>query len=295
MGPDRSYRAHVTRVVRPADRRRPDAAGAERSGAPAHALARLQRSAGNRAVGRILARAPDTPSIKVRNGSKLKAAEFVAALKRNDKVPKWLKSAVSAKGDQILLSGELKPPSDKIWLFDETFAKAFAVRDWEITTAKSTIQVTDKGWRQMVVPDLGGERLGTWMKTGRDQVEFSSDPLFSQEAEAIYGWTIPRTAISSDKEKHNLIVIVTEIEVTRADGKTKTFTPGPDQVAEAIIHEIGIHAGRISSGLSDVHDGSAVIREVADQIGGFFRKAGDSGDLELGQTSKDIFKFAGGK
>jgi hypothetical protein len=36
-----------------------------------------------------------------------------------------------------------------------------------------------------------------------------------------------------------------------------------------------------------------VIREVSEQIGGFFRKAGDSGDLELGQTSKDIRKFVG--
>ena len=255
---------------------------------------RLQQAAGNRAVGRVLARAP-AKAITVRKGSKLSAADFVSVLKRNDKVPKWLKSAVSAKGDQILLSGDLKPPSDKIWLFDESFAKAFAAGSWEITTGKATIEVTDKGWRQVVVPDLGGERIGTWMKTGPDQVEFSNDRLFSQDAEAIYGWTVPRTAISSDKAKHDLIVIVTEIEVTNPEGKTKTFKPGPDQLAEAIIHEIGIHAGRISAGQSDVHDSSAVIREVSEQIGGFFRKAGDSGDLELGQTSKDIRRFAGAR
>jgi hypothetical protein len=44
-----------------------------------------------------------------------------------------------------------------------------------------------------------------------------------------------------------------------------------------------------------VHDGSAVIREVSDQIGGFFRKAGDSGDLQVGQTSRDILKFVGAR
>jgi hypothetical protein len=295
MGADRSYRQHVSRASARNARRRSEAAEAERRPTGANAIARLQRTAGNRAVGRLLARAPDTPSITVRKGSKLSAADFVAALKRNDKVPKWLKTAVSSKGDQILLSGDLKPPSDRIWLFDESFAKAFAARDWDITTAKSTIQVTDAGWKQIVVPDLGGERIGTWMKTGPDEIEFSTDRLVSQDAEAIYGWTVPRTAISSDKAKHNLIVIVTEIEITRADGKTKTFKPGPDAVAEAIVHEIGIHAGRISAGLPDVHDGSAVIREAADQIGGFFRKAGDSGDLELGQTSKDILKFVGAK
>jgi hypothetical protein len=155
--------------------------------------------------------------------------------------------------------------------------------------------VTDTGWRQVVVPDLGGERIGSWMKTGPDEIEFSTDRLFSHDPEAIYGWTVPRTAISSDKAKHDLIVIVTEIEVTNKDGRTKTFKPGPDQIAEAFIHEIGIHAGRITAGQSDVHDSSAVIREVSEQIGGFFRKAGDSGDLELGQTSKDLRKFVGAK
>jgi len=273
---------------------RPEAVETERRTSAANALVRLQQAAGNRAVGRVLARAP-AKQITVRKGSKLSAADFVSALKRNDRAPKWLTGALSAKGDAILLSGDLKPPSDRIWLFDESFAKAFAAGSWEITTGKATITVTDKGWRQYVVPDLGGERTGTWMKTGPDVVEFSPDPLFSGEAEAIYGWTVPRTGFSSDKAKHDLIVIVTEIEVTNRDGRTRTFKPGPDQIAEAIIHEIGIHAGRISAGQSDVHDGSAVIREAADQIGGFFRKAGDSGDLEAGQTSKNIRKFVGVK
>ena len=280
----------MERALEPGRQRRPSTT--EQRPSRANALVRLQQAAGNRAVGRVLARAP-AKQITVHKGSKLSAADFVSALKRNDKAPKWLTKALSAKGDAILLSGDLRPPSDKIWLFDESFAKAFAAGTWEITTGKATIEVTDKGWRQIVTPDLGGGRLGSWMKVGRDEVEFSPEPLHSEDAEAIYGWTVPRTAISSDKAKHDLIVIVTEIEVTK-DGRTKTFKPGPDQIAEAFIHEIGIHAGRITAGQSDVHDGSAVIREVSEQIGGFFRKSGDSGDLELGQTSKDIRRFAGG-
>jgi hypothetical protein len=282
----------VERVAKPGRQRRSETS--EQRASPVNALVRLQQAAGNRALGRVLARAP-ARQITVHKGSKLSAADFVSALKRNDKAPKWLTKELSAKGDAILLSGDLKPPSDRIWLFDESFAKAFAPGTWEITTAKATIEVTDKGWRQVVVPDLGGGRLGSWMKIGRDEVEFSPEPLFSQESEAIYGWTVPRTAINSDKAKHDLIVIVTEIDVTNKDGRTKTFKPGPDQIAEAFIHEIGIHAGRITAGQSDVHDGSAVISEVSEQIGGFFRKAGDSGDLELGQTSKDIRRFAGVK
>jgi hypothetical protein len=284
----------MARVAARDRRLRPEAVETERRASAANALVRLQQAAGNRAVGRVLARAP-AKQITVRKGSKLSAADFVSVLKKNQKVPDWLKKGLSAKGDAIVLTGDLRPPSDKIWLFDESFAKAFAAGSWEITTGKATIEVTDKGWRQLVVPDLGGERIGTWMKTGPDEVEFSTDRLFSQEAEAIYGWTVPRTAISSDKAKHDLIVVVTEIEVTNAAGKTKTFKPGPDQIAEAFIHEIGIHAGRITQGLPDVHDASAVIREVSEQIGGFFRDRADSGDLELGQTSKDIRKFIGAK
>ena len=115
----------------------------QRRASPSDALVRLQQAAGNRAVGRVLARAP-AASIAVHQGSKLTAKEFVNALKSNQKVPGWLKNGVSAKGDAIVLAGDLKPPSDKIWLFDESFAKAFKAGDWQITTAKATIEVTDK-------------------------------------------------------------------------------------------------------------------------------------------------------
>jgi hypothetical protein len=291
----------VLRRVQPGDHRRSEAIGSERRASAANALVRLQRSAGNRAVGRLLARAP-APSIAVHKGSKLKAADFVSALKTNKKVPDWLKKGLSAKGDTIALAGDLKPPSDKIWLFDESFAKAFASHSWEITTAKSTIQVT-KGkdgklaWQQLVSPDLESkEQLGHWMKTGRDEVEFSRDPpLDSQLAEVIYGWTVPDSATPLSRDKLNLVVIVTEIEVTAPNGRKKTFKPSADSVAEAIIHEISVHAGRISQGLPDAHDGSAVIQEMADQVGGFFRDSTASGALELGATSKEILAFVGGK
>jgi len=271
-------------------------AGQRRAGA-AHALVRLQQAAGNRAVGRVLARAP-ARSIAVHRGSKLTAGDFVKALKSNQKVPGWLKSKVKAEGDAIVLAGDLEPPAGRIWLFDESFAKAFAAGDWQITTARSTMKVTkdkdDKlSWQQVVTPDLdSGERLGHWMKTGPGQIEFSGDPpLDSQLSEIVYGWTIPKSATPGSQDRLNLVVVVTEIEVTNGAGSTRTFKPSPDNIAEAIIHEIAVHAGRIAANQPDYHDGSAVIQEIADQIGGFFRPATDAGPLELGATSKDILKF----
>jgi hypothetical protein len=287
----------VARVARHDEQRRPATGGPRRASA-AGAVARLQQAAGNRAVGRMLARAP---SIAITPGSKFDAKAFVNVLKSNRNVPDWLKKAVSGKDGAITLTGKLEPPSGRIWEFDEPFRKAFASGSWEITTAKSTIEVT-KGkdgalsWQQRVAPDLArGERLGHWMKIGRDEVEFSDDPLRSDLTEVIYGWTVPDTATPLDKKKRNLIVIVREIEVTAPDGRKRTFKPDAENVAEAILHEISVHAGRISQGLPDAHDGSAVVKDVTDQVGGFFRKTGASGELEPSDTTKAILKFVGSK
>jgi hypothetical protein len=288
----------VTRIVDPGGRRRSQPSAAPRRVGDAGAIARLQRSAGNRAVGRLLAR---SPGIAVPKGSKFDAQEFVNVLKRNRKVPDWLKSHVSGKDGAISLSGKLEPPSGRIWEFDEPFAKAFASGSWEITTARSTIEATkDKDGKvsleQLVTPDLAkGERLGHWMKIGHDELDFSNDPLRSDLSEVIYGWTVPDTATPLDKKKRNIIVIVREIEVTAPDGRKRTFKPDADNIAEAILHEISVHAGRISMGLPDAHDGSAVVKDVTDQVGGFFRTTGASGDLEPSDTTKAILKFVGAK
>jgi hypothetical protein len=288
----------VTRIVDPGGQRRAQTSVAPRRASSAGAIARLQRSAGNRAVGRILVR---SPSIAVAKGSNLDAKGFVNVLKSNRKVPDWLTSHLSGKDGAITLSGKLEPPSGRIWEFDEPFAKAFEAGSWEITTARSTIEATkDKDGKvslqQLVSPDLAkGERLGHWMKIGRDEVDFSNDPLRSDLSEVIYGWTVPDTATPLDQKKRNIIVIVREIEVTAPDGRKKTFKPDADNVAEAILHEISVHAGRISQGLPDAHDGSAVVKDVTDQVGGFFRKVGASGELEPSDTTKAILKFVGAK
>ena len=259
----------------------------------------LQRSAGNRAVGRLLQRNPKN-AISVRKGSKFSADDFLAALKRNKKVPGWLTKALASKNGSLVMPGKLEPPSDQIWTFTDPLVEAFSAGNWEITTARATIKVEqgagkEQKWRQLVTPDLAkGERIGSWNKTGRDQVEFSPTHLHSENQEVIYGWTSPNEASNLDKAKRNLIVIVREIEVTAPNGKTKVFKPDADNVAEAILHEISIHAGRIAQGLPDTHDEtSAVIRESVDQVGAFFRKPDDAGGLRPSRTTEAILKFVG--
>jgi hypothetical protein len=256
----------------------------------------LQRTAGNRAVGQLL-RAP--AGIAVHEGSTMTAADFATKLKRNKNVPEWIKKGFGSSGSSLTL-GKLAPPSGRIWLFDDALAAAFASGKWEITTATSKITVTDEGgkrkWNQLVTPDLAkGERIGFYMKTGPDEKTFSPTPLHSDSAEIIYGWTQPDTATNKRQEKKGLVVIVTDIEVTRPDGRRKTFKPGPDEMSEAIIHEIGIHAGRIAMGKPDVHsDTDTSVADVVDQIGGFFRKERDGGGLDISPLSKQIFAWVGG-
>jgi hypothetical protein len=286
------YRPYVERIRDQGPDRRPNAARrAARD--PLAAVARLHRLVGNRAVGRTLQRDRAKPQIGVRKGSKLSAADFANKLKKNKNVPGWLKNGISGTGGALVLTGELKPPSDKIWEFVDPLVKAFEARDWEITTARSTIEVTKDGkWRQFVTPDLEkGEQLGRHAKVDRDVEEFSPEVLNSDLAEVIYGWTVPKTSSKLDRKKRNLVVIVTEIEVTAPNGRTKVFTPDEDNVAEAIIHEIAVHAGRITQGLPDLHNGNRIVQEITDQVGEFFRARDSSGELERSKLSNDILKF----
>ena len=104
----------------------------------------FQRTAGNRAVGQLL-RAP--AGISVHEGSTMTAGDFAAKLKKNENVPEWIKQGFGSSGSSLTL-GKLAPPSGRIWLFDDALAAAVASGTWEITTATSTITVTDEGGRR---------------------------------------------------------------------------------------------------------------------------------------------------
>jgi hypothetical protein len=278
---------------------------------PADSVLALQRGAGNRAVASIVARTPRrlqrddtktaTAGIHVHKGSKLSAQQFLSALTGNKKVPRWLTKGLSSSNGSLVLSGKLDAPQDRIWLFVDSLQDAIKSGEWEITTARSSIEVTQdadkkRKWRQMVVPDLQkGEHLGDWGKTGPGREELLRTAFFSDYPEIIYGWTQPDQATELTHQRRGFILIVTEIEVTAPNGKKRVFKPGPDSVAEAILHEISVHAGRISEGRPDVHDDrDSTVRDVVNQVGEFFRPTvAGSDSLAAGPLTKEIFQFVG--
>ena len=79
------------------------------------------------------------------------------------------------------------------------------------------------------------------------------------------------------------------------NGKKRVFKPGPDSIAEAILHEISVHAGRISEGKPDIHDDrDSAVRDVVNQVGEFFRPTAEGSDaLQASPLTKEIFKFVG--
>jgi hypothetical protein len=248
---------------------------------------------------RMLQRDGTRPGIHVHQGSRLTAAQFISALTSDKKVPRWLTQAVASSRESLVGTGTLAAPQDRIWLFVEPFEDAIKSGGWEITTARSIIEVTEdadqrRRWHQVVIPDLQkGERLGTWFKSGPDQEELMRTTFVSNDPEVIYGWTQPDQATSLTHEKHGFVLIVTEIEVTAPNGKKRKFRPRADDVAEAMLHEISVHAGRISEGKPDVHDDrDAAVKDVVDQVGEFFRPGvRGSETLEVSPLTKEIFKF----
>lgn len=288
--------------------RRARDSGPERSAAPLAAIARLQRTVGNRAVGHLLQRdkdekaapsqqapPPPKPVINVRKGSKLTAAQFVARLKRSRKLPSWLKSHLVAKGDQISLSGALKPPSNTILEFVEGFEKAFAAGNWTITTGTAKIEVTEDAdkkqkWTQRVIPDLAGDEIGDWVKMDASGLTFSPRSIFLTTPGVQYGQTM-ETATKRDQAEQRMIVITTRIEVTNPKKKKRTFTPDAENVAESFLHEISAHAGELAEKRSADH-GTPRVERLSDEIGGLFRPT-VSGQLQPSKITQQVLAFVG--
>src|SRR5690349_13461161 len=102
-----AYGRHVQRTAVPQPGRTAPAASARDGAGPSAALVALQRSAGNRATGSLLARkGTTTPGLAVHGGSKLDAAALLKLVTGNAKVPAWLRGSLAAKGGRIV---EAKP------------------------------------------------------------------------------------------------------------------------------------------------------------------------------------------
>ena len=267
----------------------------------------LQQAAGNAVVARLLRQ--KSAGITVHPGSDWDAKEFAKRLMGNPHVPASVRKNIrGTKKGSLVLDKNVKPEKGRIGAYAEGFNTAFKKGQSVITTAKSKIVVTKDAhgrlkWDQVVTPDLGGEQLGQYEKTGFElgdrknkkgpvQITFTKAADFrSDQPEIIYGWTPGKFSTKRDKIPFILIMIVTQIEVTNPNKVTKTFKPDPNMISEAILHEISIHAARQSVKQPDVHDTSAVIKDLVEEIGDFFRLRNTKDQLEPSKTTTEIMNF----
>jgi hypothetical protein len=260
----------------------PDAAHRTRSDAADAAFLRLQASAGNRAVTRLVARAPAFGKLPIADGSRLSSAQFLDLLKRNKHVPSAVTGNLTAQArssgqpEALVLKKHVPHLSDLpvITNWEDSFNAAFKDGTYELTTAKSRIDVNpDTGkFKQVVWPDLReGEHL-----------RFD---LFSLDPETIFGWTVENTTNLSEGATRKIVAIVTEIEVTFGSAK-RTFTPNDDEMAEALLHEISAHAGQAVQHLPAEHHRGDV-DDIDAKVNALFQ-ATASLPSGLGRTTKDI-------
>lgn len=237
--------------------------------------------------------------ILVHPASGLTADAIIKMIRRNKNFPAFLKWGLRSRGELIVWVGrEPKKPPGTFSEFLQPFFVAVSSSEWEITTGDSRIVVTELDgrrprWSQVVTPHLGKkELLGSTLKTGPGQEDFiPADPLHSDKEQVIFGWTVPASVTEQLKTQRGLIVIVTKITATNSGGRSRVFTPDEDSILESVMHEIAVHAGRISQGLPDEH-GNATVNYIAEEIGKFFRYSAP-GKLEVSPSTKQILHFLG--
>ena len=129
-------------------------------------------------VKRTLARSPrilqrdENKGMHVHKGSRFSSTQFLTALTGNKKVPRWLTKSLASSNGSLVLSGKIDAPQDRIWLFVDSLADAINSGAWEITTAKSTIEVKEdadkkRTWRQLVAPGPAERRASR--EVGQDR------------------------------------------------------------------------------------------------------------------------------
>jgi len=269
-------------------------------------ILRLQRSAGNQAVMRLLERAPSarkllrqpvrtaSRGITVHPASKLSAGQIATTLRNSAHVPDWLKKRISSKRDSLVLSGSVAQPADTVpQQFVESFNKAFEAGRWQLTTGRLEIKASglmdpstdDDVWRIVLKPDLAqGEQFGRWS----DKFGFSGVPMISKgPPEVDYGQTpgLVSTNLLGKGVTRGYVVIVSEINVTAPNGKTGTFKPSDDNIAESVIHEISAHAGQIEMGLPSEHH-TGHVESLTDEVNELFRPGNTASPL-----TRQIFDF----
>jgi hypothetical protein len=146
-------------------------------------------------------------------------------------------------------------------------------------------------WTQRVIPDLAaGELIGDWVKLDASGLSFSRRTIFLTTPGVQYGQTMV-TQTNKDRANQKVIIIVTEIEVTNPQKKTRKFTPDAENVAESFLHEISAHAGELEEQRSPDH-GTPRVERLSDEIGALFRPE-VSGQLQPSKVTQQILAFVG--
>ena len=245
---------------------------------PAHAaLLRLQSGAGNRAVGRLLARAP-FGRLGVAEGSRFSSAQFLDLLKRNRHVPAAVTRhlVAQAKPDALVLQKAVPRLNELpvITNWEDSFNAALKAGTYELTTATSRIEVDPRtgDFKQVVRPDL---------RTG----EHPRFDLFSLDKETIFGWTFENTTNLSGDVTRRIVLVVTDIEVVCGSAH-HTFMPDDDELAEALLHELSAHAGQAVQHLPAEHH-TGDVENITEKVSDLFQATPDlpSG---MGTTTKAI-------
>ncbi len=189
-------------------------------------LLRLQRSAGNAAVGALVAghrhqgagtRAlqRQATGVLVHPKSRLTAAQLMKLVKANASVPDWVKKGLGSAGGALVKKGALQGPNDVIVDVSQSLRDAVTSGGWEITTGTTELKVSltkplrhgsqfrqswsrakDNpfydflDWKQVVTPDLApDEHLVRMLRTGPGTTTATPVAIHTEDPEVLYGDT----------------------------------------------------------------------------------------------------------
>jgi len=214
--------------------------------------------------------------ITVNAASKIAGPQWAAMISGNTELPEFITEQLSWANNSLTIAANFKVPKNTIergWVPD--FRAAFLKEDWEISTCH--LEITARGTSSsqqitaILVPHLSeGERLGritplkdTW--TNYDDIVLT------------FGWTFPKFHARSEtgaslKSNRGLVLVAHRIVLTLGTN-IQNFNISEGIMVHTLTHEVGVHAGRASQGLSDIH-GDKTVESRTQEIDQEFGKSG---------------------
>jgi hypothetical protein len=209
--------------------------------------------------------------ITVNPASEISGPNWAKMIKASADLPQFIEDQVGWDHDSLTTPKIIKVPSgtrEREWLPD--YHAAFE-GGWEISTCH--LEVTAEGDSSSqhvtvgVMPHLSaGEKLGRATPV-TDKWSNYKDTVLT------FGWTFPTfDALSQTgaflKSQRGLVVIATRV-VLALGGSGQTLKLSDPEMVETLIHEVSVHAGRATEGLSDLHGDKTVerrTREIHDEF-----------------------------